>query len=83
MSGICVAVNEQDISCGDISRTTQCESGGGVAVLSGKCGLYNNNCKLLCSEINETTCKGNNRSSECFWLEKNGTQFLGGCVNKV
>jgi hypothetical protein len=82
-SGNCVSINEQDISCEDINRLSQCAGGGGITTLVGKCGLYNSVCKTLCSEINETTCKSSSRSDECFWLESNGTQYSGGCMNKV
>jgi hypothetical protein len=82
-SGSCISVNDDDITCEDLNRTSQCGGGGGITSLANKCGLYNNVCKTLCSEIGETTCKSTFRSNDCFWIEKNGTQYSGGCVNKV
>jgi hypothetical protein len=81
-NGSCIAVSEQSIICENLNRTSQCESGGGITSLADKCGLYNNECKTLCSEIDKNTCK-NIRSSDCFWLEENGTEYSGECVNKV
>jgi hypothetical protein len=81
-NGNCIATSNDTITCEDLNRTSQCALGGEISALFGKCGLYNNVCKTLCSEINENTCK-NTRSNDCFWIDKNGTQYSGGCVNKV
>jgi hypothetical protein len=83
MSGTCIAVNEQSVGCDDIARISQCVSGGGLAALTNKCGVYDSVCKTLCSLVNEASCKSSGRSNDCTWMEKNGTQYLGGCANKV
>jgi hypothetical protein len=80
--GICIGTNKTDVECEYINRTSQCVSGGGITSLADKCGLYNNECKTLCSRISETICK-DSRSSDCFWIEENGTEYSGGCVDQV
>jgi hypothetical protein len=83
MSGTCIAINEQSVGCDDIVRTSQCVSGGGLTALTNMCGIYNSVCRTLCSLVNEVSCKSSARSNDCTWMEKNGTQYLGGCNNKV
>jgi hypothetical protein len=80
--GSCRAINDSSASCEIITNTSQCILGGGITSLFGKCGLYNNVCKTLCSEVSESVCK-NSRSGDCVWLEPNGTQVSGACVNSV
>jgi hypothetical protein len=80
-NGNCIRRSDESISCDFINRMSQCANGGGITSLSDKCGLYNNECKILCSTIDESTCK-NSRSSDCFWKE-DGTEYSGRCVDKV
>jgi hypothetical protein len=82
-SGSCISVNEQDVTCDDIIQTSQCALGGGLSVLSNKCGVYNYVCKTLCPQVSESICKSSSRSDDCLWVEKNGTQYSGECVDKV
>jgi hypothetical protein len=81
-NGKCIETSDESNSCDFINRMSQCADGGGITSLADKCGLYNNECKTLCSKIDENTCK-NIRSSDCFWIEKNGTEYSGRCVDKV
>jgi hypothetical protein len=84
-SGSCISISDTSIQCENIIRTSQCLLGAEVTALFGKCGIYGNTCKTLCAEINgenaNVTCKS--RSEDCIWLEKNGTQYSGECINSV
>jgi hypothetical protein len=82
-NGFCIAKSNGTTTCENVNRTAQCGNGAGITSLIGTCGLYDNTCKTLCSNSSETACKGNSRSDDCFWLEKNGTVYSGECVNKV
>jgi hypothetical protein len=82
-SGSCLAKSDENVGCEDIHRQSQCANGGGITALSNKCGIYNNVCKVLCSLLSESVCKMTARFDDCWWLEKNGSVYSGGCVNRV
>jgi hypothetical protein len=81
--GSCVRKDNEDITCEYINRMNQCENGGGITILNERCGIYDGLCKLLCSEVDETTCNTRNELNDCYWLKGNGTTNPSRCLNRV
>jgi hypothetical protein len=81
--GTCVDKGTTLDDCGMIKREGQCSGGGEITSLSDTCEWYLSKCDVKCSEItSEETCKST-RSSDCFWIEKNGTTPTISCVDRV
>jgi hypothetical protein len=73
--GVCVFKNVSNFICDDIKRSSQCADGGDISSLDGMCGIYESQCKTLCSKIDIDYICNNNRSNDCFWYTY--------CIDKV
>jgi hypothetical protein len=81
--GECVLKSDNEYSCSDINRISQCENGAEITVLNNKCGIYSGKCEQKCEfETSSETCKS--RSMECFWLDGNiANEIAGRCITLV
>jgi hypothetical protein len=68
-----------------IVNTDQCNSDLlAETSLSGKCGIYGDGCKELCSNISSSAVTCNARIGDCFWLysSNGGVEGAGSCKDK-
>jgi hypothetical protein len=79
--GICYSENAE-LSCEEIKRTSQCESGGEIFVLDGKCWIYDGLCKTKCNEVAVGICNSETRLDDCFLLEASGEK-TSSCIDLV
>jgi hypothetical protein len=85
--GICYEKKVTDISCEDISRISQCESGGDLDELNDQCDVYvydnDTLCKKKCSLLKTSTeCMSSERQNDCYFLEDfNG--IPSSCIDQV
>jgi hypothetical protein len=83
-NGKCVEKGDDTLKCNNINRSDECEDGGGITSLNGKCALYETlRCEVKCSGIDENTCR-DGRSGDCFWIVGNESILIESeCVDKV
>jgi hypothetical protein len=82
--GRCGWKKDENYSCFDVKRYSECKNGGDINILYNKCEYYEGRCREKCSlYIDEERCT-NDESGDCVWLtEETGYDNGGRCIIKV
>jgi hypothetical protein len=81
-NGRCVWKKEDNYSCSDIKRYSDCSVGGNINILFDKCEFYEGRCRERCSLfLNEEKCL---KDEDCNWLkDENNRNNQGRCILRV